>query len=341
MSEIKKIALVAAAVLAGALLTGTTVASAAPVPAGFGPVSVAAVSDSNWWLLGSAPCKSPPCTAIVATHNAGRSFSALPAPRTAEIHELRFADADNGFAFGPDLWSTHDGARAWKRINVGGSVVQLAVSRRWAYAVVRSASGGGRLLRSSVGRDAWRPIGKFAGYPFAGLWAQGATVTVETQTRNGRQSRIYVSRDSGEHFALAGSAPPSVACQLQAMLPVIWAPCATGTLSGVWRSTDAGADFRGVGGDATRSGRPAEPNSAAFAAASPTVAVYGYQQLWRTADAGSHWRRVPGTGGAILWTGLAFTDATHGVAVGQFQGGYRLYRTTDGGRSYRRVPIRG
>ena len=316
-------------------------AAARPAPANFGPVSFSAISDSHWWLLGSATCKSPPCTAIVTTQNAGRSFSALSAPKTPQVHELRFADSEDGFAFGPQLWSTHNGAHAWKHVDVGGSVTDLTTSQGRAYAVVRAANGAGRLLRSPVGRDAWHSIGKFAGFPFAGLWANGATVLVETQNRRGSGSRVYISTDFGDHFKLAGNAPPSVACDLQAILPVIWAYCATGTESGVWRSRDPGADFRGVGGDATRSGVPPEPNTASFAAASPTVAVYGYEQLWRTSDAGAHWRRIPGTNGAIWWTYLGFTDAVHGVAVGQFRGGYRLYHTQDGGRSYRRIPIRG
>jgi len=310
------------------------------VVAAFAPVSFAATSSSHWWVLGSSSsCKSPPCTAIVRTDNAGRSFSAVSAPKTGQVHELRFADPRNGFAFGPELWSTHDGARAWNQVDAGGSVVQLAAGDGWVYAVVRTASGSGRLLRSPVGRDDWHSIGKFAGFPIGGLSAGGATVTVETQDRSARYSRIYISKDSGEHWRPAGNAPPSIACALQAMLPVIWEDCSTGMLSGVWRSADAGAHLRGVGGDATRSGKPAEPNSASFAAASPAVAVYGYEQLWRTTDGGGHWRRVPGTGGAVLWSDLAFTDAMHGAAVGQFQGGDRLYYTSDGGRSYRRVRI--
>lgn len=325
------------------MLAGATVASAeaTAVPADFGPVSFTAISDSHWWLLGSAPCKSPPCTAIVTTQNAGRSFSALPAPRTGQIDGLRFGDPENGFAFGPELWSTHDGGRSWKQVDVGGSVTDLAVSQGRAYALVRTAAGAGRLLRSPAGRDDWQVTGRFAGFPVAGLWADGPTVLVETQSRRARGSRVYISTDFGDHFKLTGSAPPSVACQLQAILPVVWADCVTGTESGVWRSRDTGAHFRGVGGDAIRSGVPPEPNVASFAAASPKVAVYGYEQLWRTSDAGAHWRRVPGTRGAIWWTYLGFTDAAHGVALGQFRGGYRLYHTKDGGRSYHRVPIRG
>jgi hypothetical protein len=332
----------AVAVLAGGIATVAADARGGPgarsVPAHFGPVSFTAISNGQWWLLGSAPCKSPPCTAIVTTRNAGRSFSSLPAPKTAQIHELRFADAENGYAFGPDLWSTHSGAGAWKQVNVGGSVADLAVSQGWAYALVRTANGAGRLLRSPVARDHWRSIGRFPGYPFAGLWARGATVLVETQNRRG--ASVLISKDSGDRFELAGHPPPSISCQLQAMLPVIWAPCATGTESGVWRSGDAGGHFRGVGGDATRSGMPAEPNVASFAAATPSVAVYGYEQLWRTSDGGAQWLRVPGTRAAIWWTYLGFTDAVHGVALGQFQGGNRLYYTTNGGRSYRLIPIR-
>jgi hypothetical protein len=330
------------AVAIGAVAADARVGPAArSLPADFGPASFTAISDSEWWLLGDGACKSPPCTAIVTTRNAGRTFSLLPAPKSAQIHELRFADAENGFAFGPELWSTHDGGGAWKQVGVGGSVVDLAASEGQAYALVRTTNGLGRLLRSPVGRDDWHAIGTFSGYPFSGLWAQGATVLIETQNRSASRNLVFISKDFGDHFKLAGHAPPSIACHLQAMLPVIWAPCATGTESGVWRSRDAGAHFLGVGGDATRSGVPPEPNSAAFAAASPTVAVYGYQQLWRTSDAGGRWSRIPGTRGAYLWTYLGFTDSTHGVAVGEFPGGYRLYYTTDGGRTYRRVPIRG
>src|SRR5579859_5544624 len=38
-----------------------------PVPAGFGPQSFTAISEYTWWLLGDAPCSSPPCTSIVRT----------------------------------------------------------------------------------------------------------------------------------------------------------------------------------------------------------------------------------------------------------------------------------
>ena len=63
--------------------------------------------------------------------------------------------------------------------------------------------------------------------------------------------------------------------------------------------------------------------------------------LFRTTDGGASWSRVaaPSAG----WTYLGFTDATHGVALGNFGTGgrqdSRLYYTTDGGASYHYVPI--
>jgi hypothetical protein len=319
-------------------------------PGGFTPASFTAISETHWWLLGTAPCRRPPCTSIVMTDSGGRSFVGIPAPRTKAVNQLRFADALDGYAFGPQLWTTHDGGATWKRVSVAGNVTELAAGNGGVFALVRSPHGRGELLRSPSSRDAWRPVAGLVGYPFSGLWVHGATVMVETQKLSGSTPNLMISRDLGNRFYVAAGGgpdagthrvPPSIACQFEGAPPVIWALCATGTESGVWRSTDGGRMFAGVGGDATRRSVPSEPNSAGFAAASPTVAVYGYRQLWRTSDGGALWSRVPATSGAVWWTYLGFTDATHGVALGEFGGGDRLYYTTDGGRSYHRVAIRG
>ena len=332
------VALVAAVVLASA--TSAPGPPRSPVPAGFNPVSFTAIGDSQWWLLGGRNGTTHPGTWIVETENGGRSFFGIPAPPSTQVHQLRFANAADGYAFGTQLWSTHSGGASWRRVAVSGDVSEVAASDGWVYALVRTSDGGGRLLRSPAARDAWRPATGLVGFPSSGLWAHGPMVMVETQTRTGSTSHLLVSSDFGGHFRLAGPAPPSVACQFESTPPVIWAPCATGTMSGVWRSTDGGATFVGVGGDATRSGIPEEPNSAGFAAASPAIAVYGFQQLWRTNDAGADWSRVLSTT-SELWFYLGFTDPTHGIALGGFHSGNRVYYTTNGGRSYRYVAIRG
>ena len=80
----------------------------------------------------------------------------------------------------------------------------------------------------------------------------------------------------------------------------------------------------------------------AFAAATGTVAVAsGQGPLFRTTNGGASWTRVKAPSGG--WTYLGFSDATHGVALGNFgSGGHqqnRLYYTTDAGASYHLVRL--
>lgn len=54
------------------------------------------------------------------------------------MSEIRFADALDGWAYGPALYATHDGAATWARVNVGGSVVALETAGGYVDAVVSS-----------------------------------------------------------------------------------------------------------------------------------------------------------------------------------------------------------
>lgn len=51
------------------------------------------------------------------------SASSLPG-----VSEVRFADLLDGWVFGPALFATHDGARTWQQVTLGGSVVALETS---------------------------------------------------------------------------------------------------------------------------------------------------------------------------------------------------------------------
>ena len=309
-----------------------------PVPQGFGPESFTAISELSWWLLGTAPCSSPPCTSIIRTTDGGRTFVGIPAPRApgfGYVSQLRFANADDGFAFGPELWTTHDGGTHWLRWGIG-KVNDLAASGGWAYAVVtNNVTGIGELERAPVDGNYWQPL-PAAGDASGGLWVQGSVVLVESASKGSQQLRI--SRDGGLTFT-AYRVPPSVACQFEESAPpVVWAHCATGTLSGTWRSTQGGQNLVPV---AQRF--PELPNSAAFGSASATTAVDGYQALYRTVDGGASWSKVFGPTGISAWQYIGFTDPTHGAALGyigsQRASNERLYYTTDGGVSYHLVPI--
>jgi hypothetical protein len=310
------------------------------VPAGFAPASFTAISDDTWWLLGTAPCASPPCTSLVRTDDGGRSFVGVPAPRTAAVSEVRFADSRDGFAYGPALWVTHNAGASWHQLYPGGSITAFAIAGGNAYAIVSSASTG-RLVRTPIGSDGWQDL-PAAGNAYAGLWAHGSDVLLESSTSASAGYQLAVSHDAGATFSRY-PVPPSVACDFEEMAPpVVWAHCATGMMSGAWRSVDDGRSFQPAGGVGSRTG-PELPNSAAFAAASSTTAVVGYQQLYRTADGGASYSLVVGPSGVVWWRYLGFTDATDGVALGYLgsvsPSNERLYRTTDGGLSYHLVPI--
>jgi len=315
-----------------------------PVPAGFAPESFTAIGTDTWWLLGNAPCASPPCTSIVRTDNGGQSFAGIPAPRTTNVTQLRFADAQDGFAYDPQLWATHDAGAHWHPVSLGGSVVDLAAGDGYVFAVVRSADGTGRLMRSPAGSDAWVAVAS-AGNAFGGLWTHGSEVLLESTVSADTGADIMISHDAGQSFGSAGAAPPSVACDLEAPAPpVVWAHCSTGMMSATWRSTDDGAHLTPAAGAGDEpNGSPELPNSAPFAAASASTAVVGYQQLYRTTDGGASYARVSTPAGITWWAYLGFTDPLHGVALGyagtQTTNHERLFYTTDGGLSYHLVSI--
>lgn len=337
----------------GAGLSGTTTSAsttqtvattgpAGPVPAGFGPESFTAIGEEMWWLLGTAPCSSPPCTSIVRTDDGGRTFVGVPAPRTAAVTQLRFADPSDGFAYNTQLWVTHDGGATWAQADVGGAVTDLEISGGYAYAVERSSNGVGRLLRSPVHGGPWTVL-PGAGDAFTGLWAHGSDVLLEGSSSAGAGDELLVSHDSGATFA-RHAPPPNVACGFEEpAAAVIWAHCATGMLSGVWRSTTDGQSWVPSGTPTSQGSLPQMPNSASFGAASATSAVVGYKQLYLTTDGGTTYSKVSGPSDITWWQYLGFTDPTHGVALGyvgsQSAANERLYYTTDGGHSYHRVPI--
>jgi len=311
--------------------------SAGPVPAEFSPDSFTAISEFTWWLLGTSPCEGHLCTTVVRTQDGGRSFTRIAAPSVGYGYQVRFADARDGYVFGDQLWTTHDGGASWRRVRLGGEVVDVAASGPYVYAIVWQDGQTGRLMRSQVDGDHWTTL-RGAGYAYTGLWAQGSDVLLDSGSRPGLGGQLRISYDDGARFVTYN--PPSAGpCQFQEAPPeVIWSQCgrppggeAPG--GGIWRSTDAGAAFGAAAGEGI------DNPDAVFSGASPTVAVLGYQQLYRTTDGGVTYSEVPTPKGVRWWDYLGFTDSTHGVALGTFRGGNRLYYTIDGGASYHYVPI--
>jgi hypothetical protein len=331
-------------VIAGPGRTADAARATAAVPAAFEPVSFTAVSERDFWLLGTASCRGGRrCTAIVRTADGGRTFAAVRAPAlptSGTTPQLRFADRLDGFAFVP--WSglfyaTHDGGASWRRLALG-RVLGFATGAGNVYVVTSR-----RLEYSRVSADAWhsQPL-PFAsdGSPVA-LVAHGASLWLLGSRSSARPSptdELARSTDAGRTFVTgAGPCVPGLGGELAPTSPrVVWAVCPTGMLGGAWRSTNAGMSF-------VRLRTPQLVNAAQVAPASESTAVLerGFAaRLLRTTDGGKTWHpaRTPAGGASIIWVG--FTDARVGAALVQTRTeATMLWRTQDGGATWSNVRI--
>jgi hypothetical protein len=341
-----------------------------PVPSGFSPVSFSAISPSQYWVLGTAPCHNPVCTSVLRTTNGGKSFVGLPAPTSpitntgsqagaaSGVNTIRFADPVDGYAFatgtGGAFWDTHDGGAHWAQPGflAGQELLGFGAGNSYAFALVGSCNGNGCskvvLERSPVGTDAWSahsvpfpagidPVADMA------VWGPDLWISVTTPANTPNQL-LAMSTDSGEQFA-TGSSPcfSGLGGRIEAAsASVLWAVCPTGMEAQALRSVDGGAHWSGLStGKATAGAGLA--NSALLAPASGTVALLEpgpNGELLRTTDGGASWAPVSFPSGAGSWfSWIGFTDASTGSALrvvpnAQGSSSYQLWRTSDGGATW-------
>jgi hypothetical protein len=154
----------------------------ASVPPNFAASSVTFVSTSTGWVIGQAgapgQCGPPDpyiCTSVAATGDAGQTWHGLPAPVTGApdggtgVSQIRSLDGLNGWAFGPQLYATHDGGHAWTRIATHRARgTGLETVNGVAFAIWAQCAGTGpdfaadctsfSLYSSPAGQDAWTPV---------------------------------------------------------------------------------------------------------------------------------------------------------------------------------------
>jgi photosystem II stability/assembly factor-like uncharacterized protein len=149
---------------------------------GFRPTGVWFIDESEGWVIGG-DCGDGRCARFMRTKDGARSWQPFDAPSIAgdgktgdvtdvagdgkpgDVTDVRFTDPRNGWAFGPGLWSTHDGGTSWTALDIGSRVLSLETTGPKAYALVASCprersdcQGPVRLYETAVRTDDWQPV---------------------------------------------------------------------------------------------------------------------------------------------------------------------------------------
>jgi hypothetical protein len=129
-SKTKSPSATAPAATSSAGITPATPPAGGTVPPNFQPTSVTFVSAYEGWTIGQAgkpgTCANADptiCTSMARTNDRGKTWTGVPAPSTKLVSGIRFLDGINGWAFGPQLWSTHNRGNTWTQVDTHGQVV--------------------------------------------------------------------------------------------------------------------------------------------------------------------------------------------------------------------------
>ncbi len=285
-----------------------------PVPPGFLPYSVTSVGAGVTYLLGNAPCRAAPCTSVVRSTDGGRSWVGVPAPKSplprwqdgrlspaATVRDLRFASVRDGWAYGGALYSTHDAGGAWRAVDIGGSVLDLATDGTTTYAVVATCDVRGysctnaRLRSTPASRDQWREIPGVAGGSGGGISLSGRT-GVLLLTGGAQPDRLWVRAGSHWQPAAVPACPNGVSAVVtSASSPRLFASCGEGAAGSVYLTTyisdDAGRSWHRQAGPGLQ--LPNGQVSVAAPAADVVLAASGTPdaggRLARSVDGGATW----------------------------------------------------
>jgi len=253
------------------------------------------------------------------------------------VSQVRFFNTTDGWAFGPQLWATHDGGQTWTRIRTHGlRVTALEAAGQRVFAVWAQCSGGGpdfaadctssALYSASPGGDQWAPVpGAGTGYSVRGTAGSAALVL--------SPSRGYLLAPDGT--LLSGPVTSAGA----------WQP-ATSTTTGTGTGTGSASPSPGT---ASPSPAPCEPGPAqaggqpsgalltgttsselVLVCTSPATGATQAKQVYTSADNGQQWQKTGTAPAAGTATSVAGTAA--GTIVLATTAGLQV--STDGGATW-------
>jgi len=176
------------------------------------------------------------CTSVAVTHDSGLTWRGLPAPDTGPpqgttgVSGMRFLNDVDGWAYGPQLYSTTDGGESWQPVSTGGKVVtDLETMNGRAYALWADCaapagdSKGNAManctaftLETSVpGSNVWTKVGGLPASLSGGGAASSAVLelagpagsTPETGYLVGPDGNLYSGPLDGGAWSMDGSLP--------------------------------------------------------------------------------------------------------------------------------------
>jgi hypothetical protein len=308
-----------------------------PVPPKFKPTSVTFVSLSTGAVIGQAGtpghCAIIPtvCTSLAGTNDYGSNWYGVSAPLTGApdgssgVGQLRFLDGRNGWAFGPELWVTHDGGAGWTQERTYGMrVTDLETAGDRAFAIFASCTGAGAsyavgcssfaLYSSPAGGDQWQPVPVQASPGGPMLPAAGPA----------RSASLVLSGGTGYLLAPSGellSGPLTGAAWSIASGPVVSGPvrCLPGA---------PGPTGQPTGALLAASGK--ELVLVCTSATSPAGDTQA-KLIVESTDSGAHWSSVGAAPATGIATSVAIQAQGNLVLLATDSG---LYRSANGGRSW-------
>ena len=270
-------------------------------------------------------------------------------PSTPGLSYLRFASPLDGFAFGSQLWATHDGGATWQHVPLPGTIGDLQTSAGLVYAAVQSQDGV-TIYRSLATGGPWTPV---PGLPANVSGPVQSPMPVGRITLHGTAAwiilggRLYGTQTGQSWVREPVTCPPSYAMASaaaystqQVTLLCAGDPAAGSEGKALYSSGDGGASFsltREWAGPGDQFDLLAQPTAQHIFLATSSAAT----MLDASSDGGRTW----GTAlylddGGLGWSDFGFTTPVQGVAIeGNLTLGHhsRMYMTWDAGQTWHQI----
>jgi len=332
----------------------------APTPiAGFEAASVTFVSSQDGWVLGTVGGS----LALARTQDGGTTWISVPPPPTGfytgsgstGVSGIRFANQQDGWAYGYDLFATQNGGASWTQVTLPGlnasfgvtPIQELETSAGSVDAVITGTSGF-LIDTAALGSSSWTTSPTTVAYgagpvPDAQLVLQGSSGWVV------ENDRVVAGGARLQSGSWSTWTPPCTATGG----PAVLAPSSAANLfavcsQGIWASgpvsvrayvsTTAGSSFTELA-----TALPAAcQGSSALASPTTSVAAAGCGgEIVATFNGGGSWGTVFTGSGNTSISYIGFTTSSQGVAIeaSLTSSTGLLVMTRDGGHTWAAVSI--